>query len=383
MISMVVVAIGTMCLIVALSVFNGLDGLLRSMYGSFDPDIIVEPSKGKSIDYDPSLITALEEMVEVKGVTEVIEDNVLLKYKGSQRVVRMKGVSDNFIGLSEVKNSLVSGEFAFQKDSVSYAIIGRGIQYDLSVNLRNVFYSIQVFYPRNIGPGVINPQRMYQIQNIVPGGVFAFEKFYDENYIFVPIAFARNLLNYSNRVTSYEIYVTEPGKIEQVKEKINAFIDEQYVVKTGDELHADLYKILKVEKLIVFLILISIIAIASVNIFFSLTMLVIEKKKDIAVLVTQGASGKLIRSIFLFEGCIIAFTGAAIGLTIGLLISYTQQRFGLVGMGVESAVISSYPVKVILSDIIYAILAIIIITVLVSIQPSIRAAKTFSTETLQ
>lgn len=383
LISMVVVAIGTMSLIIALSVFNGLEGLLRNMYGNFDPDIIISPSKGKSFQFGDQDLALIEKTDGVLGVTQVIEDNVLVRYKESQRVVRLKGVSRAFDEFSGIKNAMVSGQFSLVEDSIGYAVIGRGIQYDLSINLNNDFYALQIYYPKNIGPGVVNPKRMYNELTIIPGGVFAIEKYYDENFVFVPIEFARELLNYGERITSYEIYLNDSVDPLETKAHIQNVLGDSYNVIVGDELHSDLYKVLKIEKLFVFLILIAIIGIASINIFFCLTMLVIEKKKDISVLFAQGASERLIRSIFLFEGGIIAFTGAFIGLILGIVISFIQQEYGIIGMGMQAAVINSYPVKIELMDIFYTVIAIVIITVLAALQPAIKASKSFSVHILQ
>ncbi len=382
-ISMVVVAIGTMSLILALSVFNGLEGLLRSMYGNFDPDIVIVPTTGKSFVYDSSQTETIKSVDGVLGVTEVIEDNVLVRYKESQRVVRMKGVSRDFDEYSGIKNVLVSGEFPLVRDSIGYAVIGRGIQYDLSISLRNDFYTLQLYYPKDIGPGVINPERMYTVLNILPGGIFAIEKYYDDNYVFVPVEFARDLLNYKNKLSSFDVYLADDVDSENVKAALQNKLGETFKVKLGDELHTDLYKVLKIEKLFVFLILVAIIGIASINIFFSLTMLVIEKKKDISVLFAQGASTKLIRNIFLYEGCIVAFSGATIGLILGITISLIQQHYGIIGMGMNSAVINSYPVKIEVIDVILTVIAIVTITILASIQPAVKASKSFSTHTLQ
>jgi len=382
-ISMVVVAIGTACLIIALSFFNGLEGLLKDMYGNFDPDLIVTPKKGKSFELKKSDQLAMSRIEGVLGVSEVIEDNVLLRYKQAQRVVRLKGVSRAFDEYSGIRGSVVEGDFSMVKDSLGYALIGRGVQYDLSVSLLNDFYSLQIYYPRDIGPGVVNPERMYRVLSILPGGVFAIEKYYDENYVFVPVEFARQLLNYENKLTAYEIYLDDNVQVEKVESELEKVMGDAFNVMQGAELHSDLFKVLKIEKLFVFLILTSIIAIASINIFFSLTMLVIEKQKDIAVLFSQGATSKLIRKIFLFEGCIVAFSGAGLGLALGLALSFIQQEFGIITMGMQSAVINSYPVKIEFGDIAISVFAIILITILASIQPAIKASKSFSIEILQ
>lgn len=382
-ISMVVVAIGTMCLIIALSVFNGLEGLLRSMYGHFDPDIVITPSTGKSFEFDSVYLTQIRATEGVLGVSEVVEDNVLVQYKEAQRLVRMKGVSRDFDEYSGIRNVMVSGQFPLVRDSIGYALIGRGVQYDLSLSLKNDFYTLQMYYPKDIGPGVVNPTRMYNLLNIIPGGIFAIEKYYDDNYVFVPVEFAKNLLNYGNKLSAFDVYLTDGAEATAVKHNLQSTLGANFKVLLGEELHSDLYKVLKVEKLFVFLILVAIIGIASINIFFSLTMLVIEKKKDISVLFAQGASTRLIRNIFLYEGCIVAFTGATIGLILGVGLSLAQEYYGLVGMGMDSAIVNSYPVEIVFTDVLLTVIAIIVITLLASIKPAIKAGKSFSTHTLQ
>lgn len=381
-ISMIVVAIGTMCLIIALSFFNGLEGLLRSMYGNFDPDIIIKPATGKSFEFNDDLYSQLEEKDGVLGVTEVIEDYVLVKYKDAQRVARMKGVSRAFDEYSGIRGAVVAGDFPLVRDSIGYALLGRGVQYDLSLSLKNDFYTLQMYYAKNIDPGVVNPQKMFNILNIIPGGVFAIEKYYDENFVFVPIEFAEDLLGYHGKRSSFELYLKDGVSHEIMKDQLQKEMGSLFIVQTGDELHSSLYKVLKIEKLFIFGILAAIIGIASVNIFFCLTMLVIEKKKDISVLIAQGASSNLIRRIFLFEGYIIAFTGAIIGLFLGLSVSFLQQEFGFIGMGMDSAIVNSYPIKVEWIDVIMTATAIILITILASIKPAIKASKSFSPHSL-
>lgn len=382
-ISMAVVAFGTMSLIIALSVFNGLEGLLRSLYGNFDPDIIIKVSEGKSFKVEDDFLVKLKNEEGIAAVIEVIEDNVLVQYKEAQRLVRMKGVSENFLTSSEIESAMVAGEFKFAEEEVNYALIGRGVQYDLSINLKNEFYTLQVYYPKNIAPGVVNPEKLYTLKNIVPGGIFAIEKFYDENYVFVPLKFASDLLNYGNKRTAIELELEDGVSVERIKQNLSKRLGEGYTVISGEELHSDLYKILKIEKLFVFIVFALIIGIASINIYFSLTMLVIEKKKDIAVLVAQGASSTLIKRIFLYEGCIVAFSGSLLGLLLGLGFCYAQMTFGLIGMGMDTAVIQSYPVEIEWMDILATIFVVILITVLVSIQPALKAGKSFILTSLQ
>ena len=378
MISMLVVGIGTMALIIVLSVFNGLEGLLRSTYGSFDPEIIVTVNRGKSFVFTDDLREKIESIEAVDLIAEVIEDNVLIKYKNAQRVVRMKGVSESFVHQERLQNSLVYGELKLSEKDLNYAIIGRGVQYDLSINPNNDFFSLQVYYPKNIGPGLTNPSKLYNSKRAIPASVFSVEKYYDENYIIVSLDFAIDLLSYDQKRTALEISL-KPGQNEQKAAlKLKNLISDDYIVRSGDELHADLFKFMKWEKLIVFMTFFLIIAIASINIYFSLTMLVIDKKKDIATLYALGASKKVIQVIFLSVGMIISFAGATLGLTLGLMISGLQQKYGFVSMGMQSALMTAYPVIISVSDILITAFSIILITLLATVQPALLSTKNLS-----
>lgn len=372
---MFVVGIGTMALIIVLSVFNGLEDLLRNLYGNFDAQIIVQPVQGKSFAVEDSLREKIEAHRSVSMLTEVVEDNVLIKYQNSQRVVRMKGVSDNFLMQGRIDAGIVSGEPRLQEGDINYAIIGRGIQYDLSINTANDFFTLQLYYPRDIGPGVVDPGRLYRVRHVMPASIFAIEKYYDENYIFVPVELAADLLQYGNKRTSLEIELKEGFDDVTAKSELGSLLGDDYEVILGMEQHEDLYKILRIEKLFVFVIFALVIAIASINIYFSLTMLVIEKQKDIAILYAQGATSRMIRRIFLAEGSLIAFTGAFIGMFLGLAIAYSQQHFGVISMGMETTIMDAYPVKVEALDVAFSAVTIVFITFLASIQPAIKASQ--------
>ena len=379
---MLVVGIGTMALIIVLSVFNGLEGLLRNLYGSFDPQVYVIPAEGKSFEYTPTLEEKIQSVEGISIITEVIEDNVLIKYKNSQRVVRMKGVSENFLDQNRIQKSIVYGEAKLSEDELNYAIIGLGIQYDLSINPDNEFYTIQVYYPNKINPGVVDPTSLYRVQHIMPAGIFAIEKYYDENYLFVPVDFAATLLNYGNKRTALEIGLLDGYSSEAIKQELTAQLGPDFMVRQGDEIHQDLYKILRIEKLFVYVIFSLIIGIASINIYFSLTMLAIDKQRDIAILSAQGATRRLIRNIFLLEGGIVALSGALVGLILGLGISLAQQEFQIISMGAQTTVMDAYPVKVETWDVIFSMICIIVITLLASIQPARLAAKKISMRSL-
>ncbi len=374
-ISMVGVAIGTAALVIVLSVFNGLEDLIRSLHSTFDPEIKITSTLGKSFLMDEELRNKVEGIQGVEVVTEVIEDIALLKYRDAQMVVRVKGVGDNFLKQTNLGQSIVAGDLKLNEGGVDYAIIGRGIQYSLSISPSNDFYTLQVFYPRNVRVGTIDPTKLYNRKNIMPGGIFAIEKQYDENYIFVPLDFAQELFEYKGKRTSLEIMTAPGARLNQVQARLKSLLGEEFQVLNRDEQHSGLLKAIHIEKLFVFITFSFILAIASFNIFFSLTMLAIDKKKDIAVLYSLGANDAIIKNIFLAEGAIIAFSGAFFGLLGGLIICWLQQTFGIVSMGMETSVLDAYPVKMQFQDFLYTAISIIIITFVASYRPAMIATR--------
>ncbi len=378
---MIGIAFSTAALIIVLSVFNGLEGLLRSLYSSFDPEIKIELKKGKSFEVEPEFVAKLKAIEGVGIVTEVIEDFVYVRYRDADMVVTMKGVSDNFLDQHRLDNHLSDGRLVLKEKGIDYAIIGRGVQYALSVSVSESLHPLQVFYIKNLKASM-NPSELYTRKALEPGGVFSIEKNYDENYIFVPLQFAEDLLNYGNKRTSLEIQTIEKADLKKVQKKITQVVGDNFNVLTNEEQHQDLYRLLKIEKLFTFVALTLLILVASINIFFSLMMLALDKKKDISILFAMGGHTNLIRNIFLSEGTLIAFVGATAGLLLGGGICWLQDTFGLVGMGMENAIVSSYPVKMKIIDFLLTSLVIVSITILVSFYPARLAARSYSIQSL-
>jgi lipoprotein-releasing system permease protein len=380
--SMIGVAFSTAALIIVLSVFNGLESLLRSLYSSFDPELKIEAVEGKSFDISGDLLTKIKSVEGVEMVTEVIEDYAYVRYRDADMVAILRGVSDNFVDQHRLDNHIIQGEMSLKKDSISFAIIGSGVRNTLSVALEDNMYALQIFYIKNAKSVSLDPSKLYSRKSIRAGGVFSIEKNYDENYIFLPLSFTQELLNYGNKRTSLEIKTSSEVTLDDVKEEIKNKLGSSFKVLTNEEQHKDLYRLLKMEKLFVFLALSMLILVGSINIFFSLMMLAIDKKKDVTVLAALGASQNLIRRIFLSEGALISFIGAAIGLLLGALICYLQDQFGLVGMGMENAIVSSYPVKMKGMDFVYTSAMITVVTFVVSNYPAHKASRFYSTEYL-
>jgi lipoprotein-releasing system permease protein len=379
---MVGIAFSTAALIIVLSVFNGLEGLLRSLYTSFDPEIKIELVRGKSFEVTDQLLTTIKSIEDVEIVTEVIEDYAYVRYRDADMVVTMKGMSDNFIDQHRLDNHIVDGELMLRKNGIQYAIIGRGVQYALSVAIEENIFPLQVFYIKSSTSSSFDPSKLYVQNALQPGGVFSIEKTYDENFIFVPLDFAQGLLNYGNKRTALEIKTKTGSNVKEVQANIKRVLGDEFHVLTNEELHKDLYRLLKIEKLFTFLALSMLILVASINIFFSLMMLALDKKKDIAILSAVGAHESFVQKIFLNEGALIAFLGAAIGLILGGGICWLQDTFGMVGMGMENAIVNSYPVKMKLTDFLLTALVIISITAIVSFYPAYKASRTANPQLL-
>jgi len=377
-ISMIGVAIGTMALIIVLSVFNGLEDLVRTLYGKSDPNLVISATKGKAFDVDRTFLMKLENTPGVALLTEVIEDNALLQYHDRQMVVKMRGLSDNYFGQSQIDTNIREGDHRLRRDSLELALVGAGVQHELSITLNNRLAPMRLLYPRNT-PGKkmlkYDPENAFNEQSLVAGGVFLIEQHVDDSYIFVPLTFAQRLLGYGTRRTALYVKVGQSFEVEAVKKQLRRQLGPKFKVQDSDEQHVSLFKAIKVEKLFVFITFTLILLIASLNIFFSLSMLVIDKKKDIAVLLAMGASQKMVRNTFLLVGAIVALVGAATGLVLGVSLCLAQQRFGLVSMGMATSVVDSYPVKMKGSDLIFTCLSIILITLAVSIRPALNASR--------
>jgi len=373
-IAMIGVAVGAAALIIVLSVFNGLEDLIRKVYSSFDPDLRVTAVEGKSFETDTEFMNRIRRTPGVAVVSEVIEDNALLRYNDRQMVVKLKGVSENFFEQNEIDSAVVEGHSELVRNNAHYALVGRGVQYQLSIRPTNPFVPLQFLYPRNVKFNPLNPEASFNSLTIAPGGAFAIERQYDDAYVFVPLNFAEELLEYGRRRTALEIKVADGARVAQVKRALQQQLGAGFKVQDSDEQHTSLLRAVKVEKLFVFVTFAFILFIASLNIFFSLSMLVIDKKKDIAILASMGATATTIRNVFLMEGALVALIGAAYGLTLGMLLCNLQQTFGLVSMGMATSVVEAYPVKMQVEDFVLTGLAIILITLLVSVRPARKAA---------
>jgi lipoprotein-releasing system permease protein len=376
LISMVGVSISTMALVAVMSVFNGLEDLIRGLFTSFDSELQVTAAVGKNFVVSEEWLEALNQVQGVELVTEIIEDNALLEYRGNQQVARVKGVSPNYFEHERFKKGFFWGESTLGTEIRPAAILGRGVAFALSVRLEDINSSLKIYYPKAPKSAAsLDPNQLYASGQVEPRGFFSVEQGVDNSYVLVPLNFYKELLEYGQKRTALELKVSPGYSVESVKKAVQEHLGVRFNVKNADEQHATLIRTVKLEKLFVFLTLTFILGLASFNIFFSLSMLAIEKKKDLAVLKAMGAKNRLIQGIFLKQGALIAFSGAVLGLILGLLLVGAQDKFGLVSLGIISGVVDAYPVRVHWPDLVWISLAVVAITLVASWRPAWIASQ--------
>lgn len=374
--SMLGIGIGTMATIAVLSVFNGLEDLNRSIFKSFDPDIKISAIEGKVFAIEKDKLTKLKRVQGIDYVTEVIQDNALVMYEEGKMVVTLKGVDSTFQKNSRLKGSLVEGSFLLRKDDIDYAFIGGNVYGALNISLDNILEPLEIWYPKNQKKLSLIPENNINKKVINISGVYALEQFHDD-YVYVPLSVAQELTEFEDKRTALEIQLKPEADADQIQDEVKSIFGDKFLVQNQDEQNANLFRAIKIEKLFIFIALVFIIGVASFNIFFSLTMLVIDKKEEVRTLYAMGADDSLIKRIFFSEGAIISFIGTTVGLILGLLFCLTQARFGWLGMGMDSAVVDAYPVKINPMDFLITAVAVVVITLLVSYFPAKRATNEY------
>ncbi len=364
-ISVLGVAVGTMALIVVLSVFNGFDNLIRSLYDSFNPDLKITIAEGKTFIPDNDKFNKIKELNGVVDFAEVLEDKALLRYNKKQTIATVKGISENFREISGIDTMVTSGDFLLESDGEYYTIIGQGISYFLNVNV-NVnpayLFPIAVYVPRRSEKVSMDPMQAINKKYIFPSAVFSIEQNHDSKYILVPLAFARELFGYDKEVSAIEVKIEKKTNLKNIQNKITEILGDKYDVMNRYQQDELFYKTMQAEKYVIFLILIFILIVASFNVIGSLTMLILEKKFDISTLRSLGTDLKTIKKVFLYEGWSISVLGAIAGLITGLLICFLQIRFKLIKLvGSGTFIIDAYPVNIEVSDIIAVLFVVVII----------------------
>lgn len=364
-ISGVGVAVATMALVVTLSVFNGFHDLVASFFTSFDPQLEVVPSVGKTAPADDPLLAKIKALPQVEVASECLKDQALAIYKGKQTMVTLMGVDDNFENMSRIDEILYGeGGFSLHAANLNFGTVGIRLAETLGMTA-NWDGSLLVFAPRKTGQlDLSNPTDGFVVDSLIsPGSVFMVKQGkYDKDHVIAPISFARSLFEQQGMLSSLQIRLKNGSNLDKVKSEMQQIAGEKYRVLDRYEQQQDTFRIMKVEKFIAYIFLTFILIVASFNIIGSISMLIIDKKNDVVTLRNLGATDRQISRIFLFEGRLISLLGAVAGILLGLLLCWLQQQFGIVALGQSSGtfVVDAYPVSVHPEDI-----AVIFVTVVV------------------
>jgi lipoprotein-releasing system permease protein len=344
------VTVVTMSLIIILSVFNGLEGMVSRIFNTFDPELKITIAEGKVFTPDSVKLKLLQKINGIAASSLTLEENALLKYGDREFIASVKGADENYVKVTTLDSAMWEGNFILKgKNNRPYAVIGIGIATYLGVNI-NFITQLNVIVPRRTGSINFNPENALISKYIFPSGIFEIEQEFDSKYIIIPLEFARELLEYNTEISAIEIKLAEKADLKEVQKSVKLIFGKDYSVKNRLEQQEIFYKVMRSERLAIFFILTLILIIASFNIMGSLTMLIIEKERDIEILKSLGADNNLIRKIFIFEGWMISLIGAFAGVILGFIICWIQQRFGLIRLNSETLMIKAYPVVLKIKD---------------------------------
>lgn len=340
------VAVVSMALIIVLSVFNGFEKLINSLYASFDPDIKITVAKGKTFTPDAVFYEELLKMPEVAGVAKVLEEKALVRYGKQEMIAIVKGVDEAFEETSEIKKSIVRGAYFNELQGKAFGIAGQGVVNELSLGIGDVLSPLFIYVPKpgkKISP---DPSKEFSTGQVYISGAFSIQADLDNQYLILPLSKVASLLQKEGQISALEIALKSDADHFVFQERIRKKLGDTYKVQNRFEQHETLYKIMKTEKWAIFMIFTFILIIATFNIVGSLTMLIIDKKEDLRTLWNLGANIETIRKIFIYEGILITGVGAVIGIVLGSIICLLQEHVGLLqlGNGDGSFVVSNYPV---------------------------------------
>lgn len=360
------VALATLALVCTLSVFNGFQELVATFFTAFDPELKITVAEGKVFDAHDERIARVRALPGIEVFTEALEENAMLQYKDKQAMVVIKGVEDNFEDLTAIDSILYGrGEFKLHDEVVDYGVMGMQLVSVLGSGIAFVD-PVEVYAPkRGEKVNMANPSGSFTKDYLFsPGVVFAVnQQKYDASYVITSLDFARRLFGYETEVSSIELKLKPEQDVENVKNEIKQIVGDDFIVLDRYEQQADVFRIMEIEKFISYFFLTFILVIACFNVIGSLSMLIIDKKQDVQTLRNLGASDRLIVRIFLFEGRLISLLGAMIGIVLGLLLCFIQQKFGIISLGsvADSFIVNAYPVSVHWQDVLLIFVTVLLV----------------------
>lgn len=367
-ISIVAIAVTTAALVVVLSAMNGLTSVVADLYHAIEPDIKITANYSKYIQADDPIISKIKQIDGIKGISYSIEENALIKLDDKQDVISIKGVDDQFKTLTQFDTVVKEGAYRFIYNDQYFGVFGRGVAYKLGLNLNDFISPISIYAPKRGKTESLNPEDAFNKLVISPSGIFSLNDDFDFKYVLIDLKAAQQLFDRNNAFTQIELSVKDKAQLKTIQSELSTALGSNYTVKNRYQLNDVLFKTLETEKLWTFLILAFILLIATFNIIGALTMLIIEKKKDIKTLYNLGADQRFIRRIFMNEGLLITLVGALSGLVLGVIVCVLQQKFHLVTFD-EQYVIPYYPIEMQFKDFIWILSVVMAIGFVAAIYP--------------
>jgi lipoprotein-releasing system permease protein len=365
------ILLGSLAMVLVLSAFNGFEDLLKKVYHFQDPDLRIEKKQGKFFQITPEKLDMISKSDNVQAAFEVLVDKASIQYGEGQMVVEIVGIDPGVVSVSRLDTSIADGAFLLNDKLGSGAVLSVGIKNALNVSLQNVFEVLKIHYPKRKKILKLGTSRIFNQLAIRPMGVVQM----DENKVFLPIADVRQLMDKPVGMNYLDVYVAKDKSVEKVQEDIRKILGDDYLVKNESQQHADLYKVMMIEKLFVFLALGFIILISTFNLFVSSTMLVIDKQADFKIFSAMGLDPKQGSQVIRLTGGILTFTGLVIGVATGAVLVEIQKVFGFIPLGMSTTLIKSYPVELHFPDILAISVWVLISSVIALVIPGRRAEK--------
>jgi lipoprotein-releasing system permease protein len=381
-ISIVAITIGTASLILVLSVFNGFEGLVKSLYSSFYPDIRISPSSGKQIVLTPEQLQKIRSVKGVSNVSLVVEERALLQNKASeedsldyQSVIYLKGVDSNYTSVTEVAGHMIEGDFKTGDADHPLLVLGAGIENAVGVEADRNIRPLAVYMPRKGEVNLMDPFSSLSSESVNTSGSFVIQQDFDNKYAITNLGFVKKMLGMDeNAYSAAELAETRGMDVDATRDQLRQVLGPAYLVQDRFEQNVSLYSVMRVEKWIIYAILSLILTVAAFNMVGALTMLVLEKKQDISVLQALGASQNFIQRVFLSEGMLLAFIGGGAGMLMALTLAELQLKYKLIPLRGSTFMIDYFPVKMVPSDFLLVGVTVLVIALVASWMPARKAA---------
>jgi lipoprotein-releasing system permease protein len=375
-VSMIAIVLITAAFIILLSVFNGFEGLVKSLYSSFYADLRVSSKDGSSITVTPLQFSKMKVIYNVAAVSKIVEEKALIQNGEVQSIVSLKGVDENYTNVTSVASKMIRGEFNLGDSNKASVVLGSGIENALAVMSDRNLYPLTVYlFKRGVNVNVVDPYQVFSAENVSTSGTFFIQQDIDNKYAITNTAFMKQMLSMGkDEYGSIEIALRNPDEADDTKRELKKVFGDEYIIETRYEQNKSLYSVMNLEKWAIYGILTMMLIVAAFTMIGALTMLVLEKQKDIQILKALGADNQRVRKIFLSEGILLAGMGAFAGLLLAVVICWAQVQYKLIAIEGGTFLINYYPVELRFSDFVLVLITVMLIAFLASWFPARKAA---------